>query len=459
MQSIETSSRYWEQIINTMSDGLALISPEGKILMVNRAFEELTGYASADIVGQLCTVLECDACRLLLQEKTSKWCALFDLNQQEMRRVRCTVVRKNGTYLNTIKKASLLRDENGKVLAAVETMADISELERLDEKVESLSRQLGNGNYHGIIGTSPAIRKVIQLVDKAAQSDAPVMIYGESGTGKELVAEAIHERGVRRDGPFVKLNCAALNASLLESELFGHIKGAFTGAYRHRQGRFEAADGGDIFLDEIGDIPESVQVKLLRVLENKQLERVGDHRPIRVDVRIISATNKNIADLITVKQFREDLFFRINVIPIQLPPLRERKEDIPLLVQHFIQRLQQTTGKPIDCLTQAALQQLMDYAWPGNIRELKSALEFAFVVADAGKLDLEHLPPQLGGGVRVCGPMAGSNASEKEALLNALRQSNGNQTQAARLLGINRVTVWNRMRKYGIDLKKALHTS
>ncbi|MCU0585970.1 MAG: sigma-54 dependent transcriptional regulator, partial [Desulfobacterales bacterium] len=282
-------------------------------------------------------------------------------------------------------------------------------------------------------------------VDKAAQSDAPVMIYGESGTGKELVAEAIHERGVRRDGPFIRLNCAALNASLLESELFGHIKGAFTGAYRHRQGRFEAADGGDIFLDEIGDISESIQVKLLRVLENKQVERVGDHRPIRVDVRIISATNKNIADLITLKQFREDLFFRINVIPIQLPPLRDRKEDIPLLVQHFIQRLQRSTGKPIGGLTQAALQQFMDYAWPGNIRELKSALEFAFVVAEEGKLDIEHLPPQMSGGARNCGPPAAENPDEKEALIDALRRTNGNQTRAARLLGVNRVTVWNRM--------------
>jgi two-component system, NtrC family, response regulator HydG len=453
-----SGSRYWEQIINTMSDALVLISPEGRIILVNRAFEELTGYAADDVVGQPCSVLECDACRHHPRQDGSQRCALFDPGQEGMRRVRCTIARKNGTYLNTIKKASILKDENGRVLGAVETMSDITELERLDQKVESLSRKLTDGgDYHGIIGASAPIRKVIQLVDKAAQSDAPVMIYGESGTGKELVAEAIHERGVRRDGPFIKLNCAALNASLLESELFGHIKGAFTGAYRHRQGRFEAADGGDIFLDEIGDISESIQVKLLRVLENKQVERVGDHRPIRVDVRIISATNKNIADLITLKQFREDLFFRINVIPIQLPSLRERKEDIPLLAQHFIQRLRRLTGKPIAGLTQAALNHFMDYAWPGNIRELKSALEFAFVVAERGKLDIDHLPPQLGGAAKSCGPPAVGNPTEKEALVDALRRANGNQTQAARLLGVNRVTVWNRMRKYGIDLQRVLH--
>ena len=203
----------------------------------------------------------------------------------------------------------------------------------------------------GIVGSSPAIHKVFQLIEKAAHSDSPIIIFGESGTGKELVARAIHDQGHRKDGPYVQLNCAALNAALLESELFGHVKGAFTGAFRHRIGRFEAAHSGDLFLDEIGDIPMSIQVKLLRVLETRQFDRVGDHHPISVDVRIISATNKNLLDMIAQKQFREDLFFRINVIPIYLPPLRERKEDIPLLVSTFIQRLQRVTGKRIIGLT------------------------------------------------------------------------------------------------------------
>jgi transcriptional regulator with GAF, ATPase, and Fis domain len=251
-----------------------------------------------------------------------------------------------------------------------------------------------------------------------------------------------------------------LNADLLESELFGHIKGAFTGAYRHRMGRFEAAHGGDLFLDEIGDIPLSVQVKLLRVLETQQFDRVGDHHPISVDVRIISATNKNLPEMIAKKQFREDLFYRINVIPIYLPPLRERKEDIPVLVNSFIQRLQPVTGKHISALTPNALKLFMDYSWPGNVRELRSALEYAFVIAEAGKVDVEHLPPQFApgfGGTAIGAPQADSSP-EKAALIEALRRSNGNQTQAARLLGINRVTVWNRMRKHGIDLKRLLPT-
>jgi transcriptional regulator with GAF, ATPase, and Fis domain len=270
------------------------------------------------------------------------------------------------------------------------------------------------------------------------------------------VARAIHEQGRRKSGPYVQLNCAALNADLLESELFGHIKGAFTGAYRHRLGRFEAAHGGDLFLDEIGDIPLSVQVKLLRVLEAQQFERVGDHHPIHVDVRIISATNKNLLEMIARKQFREDLFFRINVIPIYLPPLRERREDIPILVSSFIQRLQRITGKGLNGLTPNAMKLIMEYSWPGNVRELKSALEYAFVIAESGMVDIEHLPPQFAqGDSGAAGGLAPAGSStEKTELIEALRRTNGNQTQAARLLGVNRVTVWNRMRKYGVDLKK-----
>jgi transcriptional regulator with GAF, ATPase, and Fis domain len=274
------------------------------------------------------------------------------------------------------------------------------------------------------------------------------------------------------------LNCAALNEALLESELFGHIKGAFTGAYRHRQGRFEAANGGDIFLDEIGDVPLSIQVKLLRVLETKEFEHVGDDRPISTDVRIITATNKNLEELIDQKKFRNDLFFRINVFPIHLPLLRDRSEDIPLMVQAFIRRLRSRTGKEISGLTPDAMECFMNYNWPGNVRELKSALEFAFVIAESGLIDLDQLPPKIsnrqrapvdtqkltaqGAGSDDGGLISSSPAtrpqdlSEKESLVNALRQTNGNQSQAARVLGINRVTVWNRMKKYGIDLKKVL---
>jgi PAS domain S-box-containing protein len=450
-------NQHWRRVIDTMSEGLMLVGPQGSILMVNRSFEQLTGYRSEEVIGRPCKLIGCDACESVLTCDETGWCKLFHPGQNDLRRCRCTIIRKDGSLLPALKNASVLRDESGRVLGAVETITDLSEIDRLDQKVEVLVRQLGDCGRHGIIGAAPSMRKVFQLIEKAAHSDSPIIIFGESGTGKELVAQAIHEQGHRKNGPYVQLNCAALNADLLESELFGHIKGAFTGAYRHRLGRFEAAHGGDIFLDEIGDIPLSVQVKLLRVLETQQFERVGDHHPISVDVRIISATHKNLMEMIAQKQFREDLFFRINVIPIYLPPLRERKEDLPILVNSFIQHQQRITGKGINGLTPNTLRLFMDYSWPGNVRELKSAIEYAFVIAESGKIEADHLPPQFfkgGTGAESRSPAEGS--LEKAALIEALRRTGGNQTQAARLLGINRVTVWNRMRKYGVDLKKVL---
>jgi PAS domain S-box-containing protein len=451
-------TQHWYRIIDTMNEGLMLVGPEGTILMVNRSFGQLTGYTAEELIGRSCKLIGCDACESMLTAEGGGVCKLFLPDQEELRRCRCAIIRKDGSLLPALKNASVLRDEQGNVLGAVETITDLREIDRLDQKVEILARRLGDCEHHGIIGASPAMGKVFQLIEKAAHSDSPIIIYGESGTGKELVARAIHEQGRRKDGPYVQLNCAALNAALLESELFGHVKGAFTGAFRHRMGRFEAAHGGDLFLDEIGDIPMPVQVKLLRVLETRQFDRVGDHHPVSVDVRIISATNKNLVELIAEKQFREDLFFRINVIPIYLPPLRQHKEDIPLLVTSFIQRLRRISGKPIAGLTAGALNLFMDYGWPGNVRELKSALEYACVVAEAGSIDIEHLPPQFTPPwAPACpGAAAMDGSPEKNALIDALRRSNGNQTRAARLLGINRVTVWNRMRKYGVDLKKVL---
>jgi len=451
-------SQHWHRIINTMNEGLMLVGPQGSILMVNRSFEQLTGYSSEEVIGRSCKLIGCDACESMLTCDEMGWCKLFHPDQEELRRCRCAIIRKDGSLLPALKNACVLRDESGNVLGAVETITDLSEIDRLDQKVEVLARQLGDCEHVGIIGASPPMQKVFQLIERAAQSDSPIIIFGESGTGKELVARAIHDQGRRKTGPYVQLNCDALNAALLESELFGHIKGAFTGAYRHRMGRFEAAHGGDLFLDEIGDIPLSVQVKLLRVLETRQFERVGDHHPINVDVRIISATNKNLLEMIAQKQFREDLLFRINVIPIYLPPLRQRKEDLPILVSSFLQRLQRITGKGINGLTPKALRLFMDYAWPGNVRELKSVLEYAFVIAESGLVDVEHLPPQFAqGDAGAAGSMPPADGStEKTELIEALRRTNGNQTQAARMLGINRVTVWNRMRKYGVDLKKVL---
>jgi len=463
-------NRYWKKIVNTMTEGLFLVGPDGTIVMVNEAFEKLTGYTAHEVIGRACTLLECDACEGAMKASEHKWCKLFE--EGEVIKCRCHLLKKDGTYVSALKNASVLKDDNDVPLGAVEILTDLSELDKLDQKVKLLSRQLDeNDGFHGIIGKSPTMQKVYDIIQKAAKSETPVIIYGESGTGKELVARAIHQLGNRREGPFVQFNCAALNEALLESELFGHIKGAFTGAYRHRKGRFEAAGGGDIFLDEIGDVPMPIQVKLLRVLETKQFEHVGDDRSISVDVRIITATNKNLEELIAQKKFRDDLYFRINVFPIHLPPLRERTDDVPLLVNTFIRRLRSKTAKTISGLTPPAMERFMNYPWPGNIRELKSALEFAFVIAEDGLIDLDQLPPKIAKPTRVSlhqgidyaesgekrtDTIPSGDLAEKMALVEALKKTNGNQSRAARILGINRVTVWNRMKKYGIDLKKVL---
>lgn len=456
------SSKYLKEIINTINDGIFLVGPDGRISMVNPALERLTGFSAEELTGKPCSVLNCDICRISRKEGRDHWCRLFDDKKEH--RKRCVIIRKDGTTLPVLKNASLLM-ENGRVVVAVETLTDISELVEKDRQIEELSRRLTfEDSFHGLIGESPAMLQVYRIIEKAAESDAPVIIFGESGTGKELAARAIHELGPRHSGPYIQLNCAALNESLLESELFGHVKGAFTGALRHREGRFEAAHGGDIFLDEIGDVPLSIQVKLLRVLETKRIERVGDNRPVDVDVRIISATNRDLRSLVAEGRFREDFLFRINVLPIHLPALRERKEDIPLLAGHFLTALRERSGKDVDGFEPEAMALLTAYDWPGNVRELRSALEYAVVIADEGRIAARHLPPGVQG--QTAAPAGGAlqqigskeSADERTELIRALIQAGGNKSEAARILGVHRGTVINRMRKYGVDMAREIRS-
>jgi len=368
-------------------------------------------------------------------------------------------MRKDGRYVHVLKNASLLRDSEGELIGAVETLTDITEIVQKDHQIDAFQRQLrSEDGFHGIVGVSAHMQMVFDLITNASESEAPVMIFGESGTGKELVARAIHEIGLRRRKLFVKVNCAALSESLLESELFGHVKGAYTGAYRSREGRFESARGGDIFLDEVGDLPLSTQVKLLRVLEEKVIERVGDNRPIQVDVRIISATNKDLRGLVEKGAFRDDLFFRINVIPIRLPALRERIEDVPLLADAFFKRAQLKSSKPIQGITKEVMSLLMSYEWPGNVRELRSAFEYAFVACHGSMIQPSHLPPNISRGqeyYRKPSRLAGGRAElRKREVVDALIKAAGNQSEAARLLGVSRVTVWSWIRKFGIDVRR-----
>jgi PAS domain S-box-containing protein len=454
-------SNYWETVVNTIKEGLMIVDRAGTILSINGALETITGYSKEDLIGNPCSTLNCDICEIARDRQEGHWCVLFRNGSLDM--LKCTLMRKDGSYIHILKNASLLHDSKGNVIGAVETLTDITEIIRKDHQIEAFQRELrSEDGFHGILGASASMQRVFDLIDNATQSSAPVIIFGESGTGKELVAKAIHETGARRRRPYLKVNCAALNESLLESELFGHVKGAFTGAYRSREGRFEAAGGGDIFLDEIGDLPLSTQVKLLRVLEEKVIERVGQNKPIYVDVRIISATNKNLRALVEKGLFREDLFYRINVIPINIPPLRERAGDIPLLTESFFRRLVMKTGKKIQGMSNRVMTTLMEYPWPGNVRELKSALEYAFISCHEPIIQPYHLPPNI---LREQEDMpelrllhGAQDESKKRQLIDALEKTGGNQSEAARLLGVSRVTVWKQMKKFNLNLKRKIYS-
>ena len=452
-------NRYWKTVVNTIQDGVMIVDTDGTIVSANKALENITGYSNDELIGKPCTILNCNICEIARERKGEKWCSLFRTGAVSMRK--CALMKKDGVYIHVLKNASLLHDSNGQVMGAVETMTDITELIEKDTQIEAFRRELQTEDgFHGILGASASMQQVFDLISNASHSDAPVIIFGESGTGKELVAKAIHDTGTRRKKPFVKVNCAALTESLLESELFGHVKGAFTGAYRSREGRFEAAHDGDIFLDEIGDLPLSTQVKMLRVLEEKVIERVGDNRPIHINVRIISATNRNLRQLVEQGGFREDFFYRINVIPIIVPPLRERVGDIPLLADSFFRRIQLKTEKKIMGISNEAMELLMSYAWPGNVRELKSAFEYAFVTCQELLIQPHHFPPTVTSAQPAVKntpkPLLNRTDMQKKQLIEALESAAGNQSRAADILGVSRVTVWNRMKRFGITAQRRI---
>ena len=449
-------SRYLPEIVNTMSEGLFCARPDGRIVLVNEALTRITGYGREELLNQPCRILGCDACEQSRAAGGRAHCKLF-LEKVENRK-NCRLRRKDGSLVHVLKNACLLKDAQGRVIGAVETLTDITELDLKERRIRQLARNLEAGSdFHGMIGQTQVMRELYNLLEKAARTEAPVLLLGESGTGKELAAQAIHALGSRAAGPYVQVNCAALNESLLESELFGHAKGAFTGAYRHRVGRFEEVAGGDLFLDEIGDVPLSVQVKLLRVLETRSFERVGDSQALPLDARLIAATNQNLPQLVAEKRFREDFYYRVSVLPIRLPPLRERTGDIGLLAAHFLESCRRQTGKDIAGFAPETLDLLKTYGWPGNIRELKSSIEYACMVLERGLIEPLHLPVRpLGRPLESPGPPRSnldwgeSACAQKQALEAALRACRGNQTAAAKRLGVSRLTVINRMRKYGI---------
>jgi Nif-specific regulatory protein len=385
-----------------------------------------------------------------------------------------------GTIYRYITKPWDAKEVRGTLSHAIERYHLKRENQRLIDQLEQYTGYL-NQEIHGafdfgnIIGDSPALREVLDKVEQVAPTDSTVLLWGETGTGKELVAHAIHINSLREDKPFVRVNCAALAAGVLESELFGHEKGAFTGALSTRAGRFELADSGTLFLDEVGDLPMEVQIKLLRALQEREFERVGGAETIKVDVRVISATNRNLEEMIEKGEFREDLYYRLNVFPVNLPPLRDRLADLPALVEHFIAKFSRKTGaRTIHGCTDQALEKLRNYGWPGNVRELENIIERAMIVCRNDELDANDLSfgrraatstgPMSTLGTPASGvpaDVAAADSSkplaerlldeEKREIIAAVEKSNSNIAGAARLLGINRSTLYYRMRKHGLE--------
>jgi two-component system response regulator HydG len=433
-----------QAIADALPDGLFTTDAAGRITYWNRAAERITGWGRGEALGRDCSLLAGDAvngcscgagpirCGMLERERTSKT---------------CTVRARDGRLLSIVKNAVPLFAPDGRAVGALESFTEVDAAAGQRRPAEPAAPVPAGER---LVGTHPAMLELKRMIALVARSDATVMIQGESGAGKERVAEAIHEGSRRAAGPFVRVSCAALNENLLESELFGHVKGAFTGALEDRRGRFQDADGGTLLLDEIGDVSPVVQVKLLRVIEQRQIERVGDSAPVSVDVRLLCATHRDLRALVAAGRFRADLFFRLAVFPLRVPPLREHVEDLPHIAEAFLARSAPASGDGRRGITTAALAALSACTWPGNVRELQNVLEFAALLAGDGDLDVAHLPPEL----RQAAPGAATSRAgglDDREIRAALAATGGNRAAAARRLGVSRVTLWKRLKRLGLE--------
>lgn len=433
-------------ILNSITDGVITIGTDMRIEYLNKAAIELLGYSEEEVIGQNCS-------RLMRSDICTTSCILkrtMDTGEP-ISNFEAIIKDKSGRPISVSINTALLRDKDGRIIGGVEIFRDLSKIKELTEKLD------GKYSFQNIIGKNHRMQEIYDLLHPVAQSKSTVLIEGESGTGKELIAMAIHQNSPRRLGPFIKVNCAALAEGILESELFGHVKGAFTGAISDKKGRFELAHKGTIFLDEIGEMSMHTQVKLLRVLQEEEFERVGGTESIKVDVRVIAATNKDLAKAMEKGEFRNDLYYRLRVVPIYLPPLRERKDDIPHLIKHFVGKLNNEMGKEINNVSPRVMDFLMDYDYKGNIRELENILEHAFVRCQGNTILAEHLPKDLFGAAEKLPEniIADSDnplmAIERELVLKMLNQYKWKQGEVAKKLHISRATLWRKMKQHKIE--------
>jgi len=423
-------------IFQSVKEGIITVDNALQITDLNDAARMIFS-CDEDIIGRPIDILLADNSPCVdLVRNTLSATEPTDIFRVEMR------LKKNETHVMSLTTAPLI-DELGEILGVVVTLRDETRLDFLERDLSERRR------FDRLIGTSEKMQEVYRLIEALADVDSTVLITGESGTGKELVAESLHQRSSRHNQPLVRVNCAALPETLLESELFGHVKGSFTGAMQDKIGRFQRADGGTILLDEIADISPALQVRLLRVLQEREIEKVGGASPIPVDIRVVAATHRNLLSRVNSGEFREDLYYRLKVVEIHLPPLRERREDIPLLVEHFVEKFNERFKRQISGVTPAVIKVLTRYDWPGNVRELEHVIEHAFVLCREPLLDIRHLPAELRAEAEENGE--GGDIGRQE-ILDALEAAGGNKSQAAVRLGISRRTIYRKIVDFGIEV-------
>jgi PAS domain S-box-containing protein len=434
-------------ILESISDGVFTVDHDWHITSFNGAAEEITGIPRGEAIGRRC----CEVFRASMCETDCALRRTMDSGRPIINKS-AFIVDANGRRIPISVSTALLRDAQGSIVGGVETFRDLSLVEELRKELEQ-RHEVGD-----MVSLSASMRKLFDILPQVAASDATVVIEGETGTGKELLARAIHSLSLRKGKAFVALNCGALPDTLLESELFGYKAGAFTGAEKDKPGRFALADGGTLFLDEIGDVSSALQVRLLRVLQERTYEPLGATHSAKTNVRVITASNKDLAELVKAGQFRQDLYYRINVMRLELPPLRNRKEDIPILVDHFIRRFNRIQGRTVAGISPEAMALLMAHDFPGNIRELENIIEHAFVVCSDGPIGPRCLPESL---ASMRPPLTSSpkpdmdcavQAAETRAILDALDRCNGNRIKAATVLGMHKSTFFRKVRALGIAL-------